>query len=217
MSDVRDSDQSRPDDFQDMGPHSSLGPTFDFGDFPLLATERLSLCEYSTEHLEDIFAVRSDPVVQLYNSEPHRTRQDTLKFIEHERENYRLKKEIIWALRQRASGRVIGSVSVFDWDRYHRRAAMGYDLVRDCWGQGYAQEAIRAVLRFAFESMCLNRMEIWTSAANVRSTRLAERLGFVREGSLRKRILEDDGRFHDCAVFGLMRDERSIASPGDVV
>ena len=30
---------------------------------------------------------------------------------------------------------------------------MGYDLAKDCWGQGYAQEAVRGVLRFAFESM----------------------------------------------------------------
>src|SRR5947207_6554141 len=165
-------------------------PLFDFGEFPILMTPRLSLCEYSAEHLDDIFAVRSDPVVQLYNSAPHQTRAETLKFIDEERENYRLKKEVIWAVRLRESGRVIGSVSVFDWDRYHRRAAMGYDLARDCWGQGYAREAIGGVLRFAFESMRLNHMEIWTSAANARSLKLAERLGFTREGSLRNRIFE---------------------------
>jgi ribosomal-protein-alanine N-acetyltransferase len=181
--------------------------TFDFGDFPLLTTPRLSLCEYSAEHLDDIFAIRSDPIVQLYNSEPHRTRDDTLKFIGAERERYRLKKEIIWAVRQRTAGRVIGSVSVFDWDRHHRRAPIGYDLARDCWGQGYAQEAIRAVIGFAFASMRLNRIEIWTSSANARSLRLAERLGFTREGSLRNRILEDDGQFHDCVVFGLLHED----------
>ena len=188
-----------------------ITPPFDFGDFPVLTTERLCLCEYSAEYLEDIFAIRSDPVVQLYNSAPHQTRADTLMFIEEERENYRLKKEVIWAAQQRASGRVIGSVSVFDWDRYNRRAGMGYDLAKDCWGQGYAQEAIRGVLRFAFESMRLNRMEIWTSAANVRSLRLAERLGFTRDGSLRRRILEDDGEFYDCAVFGLLYGDWSAA------
>lgn len=186
-------------------------PLFDFGEFPALTTQRLSLCEYSAEHLDEIFAIRSDAEVQQFNSASHQSRSETLKFIEEERENYRLKKEVIWAVRRLEPKRVIGSVSVFKWDRYHQRAAMGYDLARDCWGCGYATEAMRAVLRFAFESMRLNRMEIWTSAANMRSLRLAERLGFTREGSLRKRILEDDGRFHDCAVFGLLRDEWSAS------
>ena len=62
---------------------------------------------------------------------------------------------------------------------------------------------------FGFEQMALNRIEIWTSVANLRSLRLAERLGFTRDGSLRRRILEDDGHFYDCAVYGLLRDDWS--------
>lgn len=69
-------------------------------------------------------------------------------------------------------------------------------------------EAMRAVIGFGFENMALNRLEIWTSSANVRSLRLAERLGFTREGTLRKRILEDDGMFHDGTLWGLLRSER---------
>jgi ribosomal-protein-alanine N-acetyltransferase len=187
-------------------------PTFNFGEFPILITERLSLCEYDSKYADDIFAIRGDPEVQLYNSEPHRTVADTLKFIEEEREKYRLRQEVIWAVQMRESARVIGSVSLFDWDRYHRRVGLGYDLASDCWGRGYAQEAIREVLRFAFEAMAVNRVEIWTAAENLRSVRLAERLGFTRDGTLRKRILEDDAQFHDCAIFGLVHADWSRPS-----
>lgn len=184
-----------------------VSPTFDFGEFPVLTTERLKLVEFEPRIAADIFSWRGDPVVQLYNSEPHKTIDDTLRFIEEERDRYRQKREVIWASTLRDTGRAIGSVSVFDWDRYHRRAALGYDMARDCWGKGFATESLRAVLKFCFERLAVNRLEIWTSAANERSLRLAERLGFIREGSLRKRILEDDGQFHDCALFGLLRDE----------
>jgi [ribosomal protein S5]-alanine N-acetyltransferase len=180
---------------------------FDFAEFPVLGTARLELCEYDVGYAEDIFVIRGDAEVQLYNSVPHATVQDTIEFIEFERAEYRAKKEIIWAVKWRESQRIVGSVSVFDWNRYHRRAQMGYDLAKAYWGMGIAQEAICAVLHFAFERMALNRMEIWTSAANVRSLRLAERLGFTRDGTLRKRILEDDGHFHDGTVFGLLREE----------
>jgi ribosomal-protein-alanine N-acetyltransferase len=189
-------------------------PRFDFGEFPVLMAERISLCEHTSDDVDDIFLIRSDAEVQRYNSVPDQTVAHTLKCIAEAQEKYRSKTEITWSVRLHSSRRVIGGVSVFDWKRYHRRAKVGYDLARDCWGKGYAQEAIRAVLRFAFESMQLNRMEIWTSTANARSLKLAARLGFTREGSLRRRILEDDGQFHDGAVFGLLHDEWS-AGQGD--
>jgi ribosomal-protein-alanine N-acetyltransferase len=180
---------------------------FSFGSFPQLQTTRLELVEFEPDLAEDIFAVRSDPVVQLYNSVPHQTLEETRRFIAEQRLKYRQQVEIIWGIRPRALNRVVGSVSIFGWDRYHRRAQLGYDLAKESWDQGLASEAIRAVLRFAFLDMDLNRVEIWTSGANQRSLRLARRLGFELEGTLRRRILEDDRAFHDCAVFGLMRDE----------
>ena len=185
---------------------------FDFGAFPALRTERIELRELDATIVEDIFAVRSDPVVQLYNAVPHLTRDETLGFIAEQQTKYVRRTELTWALMVRDLGRVVGDVTLFDWDRYHRRALIGYELARDQWGKGFAREAIRAVLNFAFEQMALNRIEIWTSAANQRSLRLAQRLGFTLDGRLRKRILEDDGQFHDCAIFGLMRDDwaRSI-------
>jgi len=180
---------------------------FDFGAFPTLHTERLELREFDARFVEDIFAVRGDPVVQRFNSVPHLTRDDTFRFIAERLAQYASRHEIAWALLARSLGRVVGDVTLFDWDRYHRRALIGYELARDHWGKGFADEAIRAVLQFAFTQMDLNRVEIWTSAANQSSLRLASRLGFALDGTLRKRILEDDGQLHDCAVFGLLRED----------
>ncbi len=184
-----------------------IGVRFDFAVFPRLRAARLDLVELDARFVEDVFAWRSDPVVQLYNSEPHRALEETQQFIAEQRQKYVSRQEITWGLCDRELGRVVGSVSVFGWDKYHRRAQLGYDLAKGHWGKGFAQEAIRSVLPFAFEELELNRVEIWTSAANERSLTLAQRLGFTLEGKLRKRILEDDGQLYDCAVFGLLRDE----------
>jgi [ribosomal protein S5]-alanine N-acetyltransferase len=180
---------------------------FDFGPFPTLSTARLDLREFDAKFVDDIFTVRSDPIVQLYNSIPHLTRGHTLRFIAEQLEKYARRQEITWALLVRRLGRVVGCVTLFNWDSYHRRAEIGYDLARDQWGNGLAQEAVRGVLAFAFKEMDLNRVEIWTSSANDRSLKLASRLGFSLDGTLRRRILEDDRQFHDCTVFGLLRDE----------
>ncbi len=67
---------------------------FDFVTFPTLRAERLDLRELDAGFVEDIFAVRSDPVVQLYNSVPHLTRDDTLRFIGEQQTKYSRHTEI---------------------------------------------------------------------------------------------------------------------------
>lgn len=191
---------------------------FDFGPFPELRTERLWLRALDPIDVDDIFAFRGDAVVQLYNARPHDTIEETLAFIEQQHALYRQQRECLWAVtlpftdetgprRDGKVGRVVGEVSIQDWDRHHRHASIGYDFNRADWGKGYAQEAARAVIRFGFQRMNLNRIEIWTASENTRSVQLAGRLGFSRDGVLRRRILEDDGAFHDSDVHGLLRSE----------
>lgn len=86
-------------------------PTFDFGGFPTLRTDRLDLVAFDVAFVEDIFAVRSDPVVQLYNSEPHRAREETLGFINEQLDKYARHQEITWGLLLREQRRLVGCVT----------------------------------------------------------------------------------------------------------
>ncbi len=63
------------------------------------------------------------------------------------------------------------------------------------------------MVRFAFVRLDLQRLEAETIADNVESVRLLERLGFVREGTRRAFSYEDDERFHDAAIYGLLKRE----------
>ena len=67
-------------------------------------------------------------------------------------------------------------------------------------------EALTAAIRFGFAEMLLNRIEAQTIADNASSTRLLGRLGFAREGTRRRYSWEEDGTFHDGAIYGLLRD-----------
>lgn len=70
-----------------------MQPIFDFDKFPILAASRVDLCEFDEKYAEDIFAFRSDPAVQLYNSAPHRTLNETLQFIREELEAFKLQEK----------------------------------------------------------------------------------------------------------------------------
>ncbi|MDB5493730.1 MAG: acetyltransferase, family, partial [Phenylobacterium sp.] len=86
--------------------------------------------------------------------------------------------------------------------RRHKRAEVGFMLGRQTWGQGYALEAMRAVIAFA-ASAGLRRLTARTHLGNRRSESLLEKLGFEAEGRLRGHVLRD-GERRDCQLFGLL-------------
>ena len=76
----------------------------------------------------------------------------------------------------------------------------------DHWGKGYATEGAARVLRFAFEKLGLNRVEILPALDNKKSQRVAEKSGAVMEGIMRKRIVVRDN-IYDGVMFSLIRED----------
>ena len=179
---------------------------FDYSAFPVLVTDRIILRDLRHEDAADLLVFRGDAEAQRFNSEPLETLEQTVALIDEVRAGYADQTAVPWALTLKSSGRVIGLFGYHNWDRYHRRADIGYDLARDQWGQGLATEALTAAIRFGFAEMLLNRIEAQTIADNASSTRLLGRLGFAREGTRRRYSWEEDGTFHDGAIYGLLRD-----------
>jgi len=77
---------------------------------------------------------------------------------------------------------------------------------RACWGKGYMNEALNALVSHAFEVMRLRRLEADVDPRNAASIRTLERLGFQREGYLRERW-HVNGEVQDAIFYGLLRRE----------
>jgi [ribosomal protein S5]-alanine N-acetyltransferase len=180
---------------------------FDFSDFPTQTTERLVLRQLTVSDAEAVFVIWSDPIVQRFNAEPIQHMSEAHTLLEQWRAEYDARTNLMWAVALRESDFVVGLVEFHHWDRYHHKAEIGYSLARQRWGQGIASEALKAMLHFGIESMELHRIEANTIADNVESVRLLERLGFQREGTRRESSREDDGTYHDSALYGLLRRE----------
>ncbi|MGW5361717.1 GNAT family N-acetyltransferase [Actinopolymorpha pittospori] len=180
---------------------------FDYSAFPTLKTDRLVLRELSCADTEDLFSFRSDPVEQMYNTSPVKDLPETRALIEELRTAYEKERAIHWAVTLKDEDRAIGLFGFNYWERFHRRAEIGYDLALPFHGRGLATEAAAAMVRFGFEEMELNRIETETIADNHASVRLLRRLGFRLEGIRRGYSLEDDGTFHGSAIYALLREE----------
>jgi RimJ/RimL family protein N-acetyltransferase/ribosomal protein S18 acetylase RimI-like enzyme len=85
-------------------------------------------------------------------------------------------------------------------------ASIGYGLAADHWGQGIATEAVREVLRYAFEEVGLHRLQAFVYAPNNASRNVLEKCGFTYEGAMREKIAWGDSRVDD-NIYGLLRTE----------
>ncbi len=180
---------------------------FDFTIFPVLVTKRLILRDLRRSDAVDVLVFRGDPIVQKYDDPIIHSEVEAQEFINELHSEYNNQEGISWAVTLKKQDVVIGTFGLHHWDQYHRRAEAGYGLARAYWGQGIGSEALRAIVRFGFDQMNLNRIYARTIADNHESVRLLERIGFQLEGTQREHSCEDDGTFHDSAIYGLLARE----------
>lgn len=104
------------------------------------------------------------------------------------------------------SGTFVGGVGLNEFRPEHRLANLGY-WVRSPWvGRGVATAAAHLAAQFGFEELLLGRIEILAALGNMRSQRVALKLGALREGVLRNRLVVH-GQAHDAVVFSLIGSE----------
>jgi RimJ/RimL family protein N-acetyltransferase len=106
-----------------------------------------------------------------------------------------------------AEGAVIGDVVHFRARRYSSSREIGWTIHNPVHrNQGYATEAVTALVDYLFRAFEINRVECNTVTTNLASLRLAEKCGFTREGVLRGLVFVG-GVYLDDAVFAILRSE----------
>jgi ribosomal-protein-alanine N-acetyltransferase len=175
--------------------------------FPVLTTERLVLRETAIHDVEAVFAMESDPVAMRYWSKPPmRDIAEAQASVERAMTFFAARTGLRWSITRPGEDRMLGHVSVFDFNEQSGRADIGYGLARAYWGQGVMHEALTAVVDYAFGPMALRRLEADVDPRNHASLRALERLGFAREGLLRERWQVGD-EISDTAFLGLLARE----------
>lgn len=84
---------------------------------------------------------------------------------------------------------------------------IGWFLDKDHQDRGFATEAVRASLTFLFEDLQAHKVEVRVREPNVRSFKLAERCGFVKEGLLRDNAKIGDNTWVGLLCYGMLKSE----------
>jgi RimJ/RimL family protein N-acetyltransferase len=148
-----------------------------------MQTERLIMRRWREEDREPFAAMNADPeVMEHFPSTMTRAESDT--FVDKIEAHFDRYGYSPWALEVRETGRFIGYTGLimqtFDAP-FLPAAEIGWRLARPAWGHGYAIEAARRVVAFAFEEAGLDAIISMTAVRNVRSRAVMERLGMTRD------------------------------------
>jgi RimJ/RimL family protein N-acetyltransferase len=101
---------------------------------------------------------------------------------------------------------VVGAVLLMNIDRATLQAELGYWIGLPFWRKGYATEAAREGVRYAFEDVRLNRIYARCMVRNPASVRVLEKLGMTREGLLRQNLRRWE-QFEDAYIYSILRSE----------
>jgi ribosomal-protein-alanine N-acetyltransferase len=179
-----------------------------FSNLPELETERLLLRKMRLDDAEALFAYASDPEVTRYVPwDTHRSMEDSESFLGFATEGYERGDFGGWGVVLKDDGVFIGTCGIdVGYAPEHARAELGYVLSRKHWGKGLMPEAVRAVIRFSFGRMGLNRVEARCIAENTASARVMEKAGMTYEGTLREREFIK-GAYRDMKLYSILRRE----------
>ena len=173
---------------------------------PELTTARLRLVAPSRRHIGDLFAYgsRADFTAFL-DSRPFRTKRDAERFLHSLQADNRSGKRMYWVAELSDDGRAIGTLGLlFPFAPQHRVAEFGYGFTPDVWGTGLFAEAAQAVVNYGFATLGLHRIQALTRAANVRSIKGIEKIGFRQEAVLSEFYQEQNGERSSAALLALL-------------
>jgi ribosomal-protein-alanine N-acetyltransferase len=170
---------------------------------PTLETKRLRVRPYSEADIPELLPLigtREVAATTLRIAHPY-TEQDARAFLELAKEAGKM-----WlAITLLSDGRQIGGIGM-RIEEQHRHAELGYWLGVPYWGQGYATEAGREMIRYGFEELDLHRIFATHFAHNPASGNILRKLGMRHEGCQREHLLKW-GQFVDSEIYGLLRHE----------
>ena len=167
------------------------------------------------EHAEFQYQMRNNPEVMRYSDREPPSRDEAQALVQRQIDGNLAGNGAVWLIREASTGNPVGVAGIWRIDRANDLGELGYTLLPEFWGRGYARRALSAVLDHGFGVLGLHRIEANINPDNARSRGLLERLGFRLEARFRENYRFRD-RYLDSHIYSLLATEHASAcrAPG---
>ncbi len=175
--------------------------------FPELITSRFILRELEPRDARALYVILStEEVMRYYGSDPLLAVYEAKNVIAYFKDQFQQGKAIRWAICDRETNELVGTIGFHNWTPQYFRAEIGFEVAPNHWRRGVAHEAASAVIRHGFDEFKFHRISALVAPENEGSNRLVQKLGFTEEGLLHD-YAYSHGRFMDLTMYRLLKEE----------
>lgn len=179
-------------------------------------TDRFELRPFQKRDAEPLYEAVTASIPELAKFLPWASsaygRMDSTRFTRDSIRAYKEQRAYDFAIRTRENPRRhIGNVSIWFVSRGFRSGEVGYWVRTDESRTGIATEVAARMVQIGFEELKMHRIVLRIAVGNHPSERVAEKLGFTREGILREE-LEVHGKWLDHTAYSLLEHEYKASS-----
>ncbi len=173
-----------------------------------LQTPRLVLREHQPQDLEALLTYTRDPALYRYEGVLVPPEMETRAYLQRalDAQTEMPRRYYLFAITIRPHDRPVGRIKLKLNNLAGHEWEIGWGLQRECWGQGYASEAAREVLRFAFEELNAHRVIAFCNANNLASARVMQKIGMQQDGCLREALWWNES-WADELVYSILERE----------
>lgn len=181
-----------------------------FTTFPCIATKNLMLRKICHNDINDLYEMRSNPrMIEYTDSKLDKDINETRAYIDRMNKGIDENKWIIWAIEDKQTARVIGTISIWNFNLEEMSGELGYGIIPDYQGRGLMKEALLSVINYAFDVLALKVLDAYTEEKNNRSASLLKRCYFNEAGRV-----DDEGyfcnRIYHMIIYRLMNTNKQV-------
>ena len=154
----------------------------DFNKFPKLKTQRLILRNLENQDYERIHKLHSDPIVNSFVGRDNSSNLEKAKTYIIRMNNLIAKNECLyWVITTKEKNDLIGSICLWNFDLENKIVEIGYEMLSQYQGKGFMTEALKEVVKHAFEEINSAIITAFPSSDNVNSVSILKKLNFQYE------------------------------------
>jgi len=174
----------------------------------ILENEKVRLEPLKDKHFELLQPVALNKILWEFTTAKINTYADFKKYFDMAMEEKRLQKSYPFAVYDKQQNQYAGCTRFGNIEFKHKKVEIGWTWIHpQLHGTGFNKQCKFLLLSFCFETLLLNRVELKTSSLNLRSQKAMLKIGAVKEGILRRNIINDDGSTRDSVYFSFIKEE----------
>ncbi len=170
----------------------------------IITTGRLILRPFTLDDADDVARMCGTGVIQRTVPLPYPyTKENAVSWIMTHEEGRVNRTANEFAVTDKTTGALYGAIALYFRVKGSPTAELGYWIGEEYWGHGYATEASRGIIEYAFSELLLHRVFARHYGSNIASGRVMQKVGMKYEGTMRDHLFVN-GRYEDEVIYGIV-------------